>query len=255
PSPIVEPPGTMSGTYSMKLATRAAAGRAEEKIRKGGFAQTLKRLTWQERGRGQFEMWFTYKPEADRPGIGEDEFRAFGVLWDLQDDEHRYFPAVRYLNAANGVVKQTWQFAQARKVSAEAWSGNEETSITEDRRSSWGAKPGVDPQWFGRRYPDGSTEGFRGIPDGEQRLCYNETFDKINWHYLRFLVDSSRREYVELQCNERTFDLRGIQPTRAPAYPRIWSRLNLALWVEADTDRSCFLFVELAVMSTLAGSR
>ena len=36
---------------------------------RGGFAQTLKRLTWQERGLVQFEMWFTYKPEADRPGI------------------------------------------------------------------------------------------------------------------------------------------------------------------------------------------
>ena len=112
--PIVGTHGSMSGIYSMKLATRAVAGRAEEGIRKGGFAQTLKRLTWQERGRVQFEMWFTYKPEAERPGIGEDEFRAFGVLWDLQDDEHRYFPAVRYLNAANGVVKQKWQFAQAR---------------------------------------------------------------------------------------------------------------------------------------------
>ena len=137
-----------------------------------------------------------------------------------------------------------------KKASAETWSGNEETSITEDRKSAWGAKPGIDPQWFGRRFPDGSTEGFRDIPDGEQRLCYNETFDKINWHYLRFLVDSSRREYVELQCNERTYDLRGVQPTLAPAYPRIWSLLNLALWVEADTNRRCFLFVDSAVIST-----
>jgi hypothetical protein len=63
-------------------------------------------------------------------------------------------------------------------------------------------------------------------------------------------VDSRRREYVELQCNERTFDLRGIRPTLAPAYPRIWSLLNLALWVEADTDRRCFLFVDSAVIST-----
>jgi hypothetical protein len=247
--PVVGTHGSMNGIYSMKLATRAQAARAEEKIRRGGFAQTLKRLTWQERGRVQFEMWFTYKPEAERPGIGENEFRAFGVLWDLQDDEHRYFPAVRYLNAANGVVKQKWQFAQAKKVSAEAWSGNEETSISEDRRSAWGAKPGIDPQWFGRRYPDGGTEGFRDIPNGAQRLCYNETIDKINWHYLRFLVDSSQRAYVELQCNERTYDLRSIQPTLAPAYPRIWSLLNLALWVEADTNRRCFLFVDSAVIS------
>ncbi len=248
--PMIGTHGSMNGIYSMKLATRAQAARAGQTIMRGGFAQTLKRLTWQERGLVQFEMWFTYKPEADRPGIGENEFRAFGVLWDLQDDRHRYFPAVRYLNAANGVMKQKWQFAQARPVSDAEWAGNLETSISEDTKSAVGAKPGIDPQWFGRRYDDGSTEGFQDIPDGHQKLCYNETFDKINWHYLRFLVDSSRREYVELQCNERTFNLRGIQPTLADAYPRIWSLLNLALWLEADTNRRCFLFVDSAVIST-----
>jgi len=248
--PFVGTHGSMSGIYSLKLATRARAAGAGEEILRGSFSQCLKRLTFQELGLVQFEMWFTYKPEADRPGIGEDEFRAFGVLWDIQDDRYRYFPAVRYLNAANGVVKQKWQFAQAKPVSDKAWAGNFDTSISEDRKSAVGAKPGIDPQWFGRRYPDGSTEGFRDIAEGAQRLCYNETFDKINWHYLRFLVDSSRREYVELQCNERTYDLRGIQPTLADAYPRIWSLLNLALWVEADTNRRCFLFVDSAVIST-----
>lgn len=248
--PMVGTHGSMNGIYSLKLATRAQAAGASEKILRGGFAQCLKRLTWQELGLVQFEMWFTYKPEADRPGIGENEFRAFGVLWDIQDDRYRYFPAVRYLNAANGVMKQKWQFAKAQLVSDVEWSGDLDTSISEDMKSAVGAKPGIDPQWFGRRYADGSTEGFRDIPEGQQKLCYNETFDKINWHYLRFLVDSSRREYVEFQCNERTFNLRGIQPTLADAYPRIWSLLNLALWLEADTNRRCFLFVDSVVIST-----
>lgn len=248
--PNVGTHGSMNGIYSLKVATRARAARAEEPIVPGGLAQCLKRLTWQHLGLVQFEMWFAYKPEADRAGIGEDEFRAFGVLWDLQDDRHRYFPAVRYLNAANGVMKQKWQFAQARAVSDQEWAGNLVTSISEDRGSAVGAKRGIDPQWFGRRYADGSTDGFQDVPIGEQKLCYNETFDKINWHYLRFLVDTIRREYVELQCNERTYDLRGIQPTLADAYPRIWSLLNLALWVEADTDRRCFLFVDSTVIST-----
>lgn len=248
--PNVGTHGSMSGIYSLKLATRARAARAEERITPGGLAQCLKRLTWQHRGLVQFEMWFAYKPEADRPGIGEDEFRAFGLLWDIQDDRHRYFPAVRYLNAANGVMKQKWQFARARAMSGADWAGNLETSISEDRGAAVGAQPGIDPQWFGRRYADGSTDGFQDIPRGEQKLCYNETFDKINWHYLRFLVDTARREYIELQCNERTFDLRGTSPTLAGPYPRIWTLLNLALWVEADTDRRCFLFVDSAVIST-----
>ncbi|MDR7420700.1 MAG: DUF6772 family protein [Armatimonadota bacterium] len=248
--PLVGTHGSMSGIYSLKLATRAIAARAEEKIVRGSLAQCLKRLTYQQLGLVQFEMWFTYKPEADRPGIGENEFRAFGVLWDIQDDEYRYFPAVRYLNAANGVMKQKWQFAQAKPVSDEEWSGYLPTSISEDRTSAVGAKRGIDPQWFGRRYPDGSTDGFREIPNGSQRLCYNETVDKINWHYLRFCVDTARREYVELQCNERTFDLRGVQPTLVEAYPRIPRLLNLAMWVEADTNRRCFLFVDSVVIST-----
>jgi hypothetical protein len=251
--PFVGTHGSMSGTYSMKLATRAMAAGAGEPVLRGGLAQTLKRLTWQELGLVQFEMWFSYKPEADRPGVGENEFRAFGVLWDIQDEHHRYFPAVRYLNAANGVTRQKWQFAQARPMTDEEWAGGFDTSVTEDRRSAVGAKPGIDPQWFGRRYPDGSTDGFRDVPGGEQKLCYNETFDKINWHYFRFLVDTARREYVEFQCNERTYDLRGVQPTLAEAYPRIWSLLNLALWVEADTNRRCFLFVDSIVISTGTG--
>ena len=139
--PIVGTHGSMSGIYSMKLATRAVAGPRRGEDPQGRLRPDPQASHLAGARRVQFEMWFTYKPEADRPGIGEDEFRAFGVLWDLQDDEHRYFPAVRYLNAANGVVKQKWQFAQARKVSAEAWSGNQETSITEDRKSSWAPSP------------------------------------------------------------------------------------------------------------------
>jgi hypothetical protein len=248
--PNVGTHGSMSGIYSLKLATRARAAGADERIMRGSFAQCLKRLTWQRLGLIQFEMWFTYKPEADRSGIGENDFRAFGVLWDIQDDRYRYFPAVRYLNAANSIMKQKWQFAQAQAASDEEWSGNLETSISEDMKSAVGAKRGIDPQWFGRRYRDGSTEGFRDIPKGGQKFCYNETIDKINWHYLRFLVDTSRRRYVELQCNARTFNLRGIQPTLADAYPRLSNLLNLALWVEADANRRCFLFVDSALIST-----
>jgi len=240
----------MNGTYSLKLATRARAAGAGDGIMPGSFAQCVKRLTWQDLGRVQFEMWFTYKPEADRPGVGENELRAFGVLWDIQDGQHRYFPAVRYLNAADGVMKQKWQFAQARAVSDEEWSGGVATTVSEDLKSAHGPQRGVDPQWYGRRYRDGSTDGFRDVPEGGQKLCYNESFNKINWHYLRFLVDTSTRAYVELQCNDRTFNLRGVQPTLADAYARIWNLLNLALWVEADTNRRCFLFVDSLVIST-----
>ena len=61
---------------------------------------------------------------------------------------------------------------------------------------------GVDPWWFGRRYPDGSHDGFQWVPDGHQKLVYNETDCKLNWQYMRLLVDTQKREYAEMQCQD-----------------------------------------------------
>ena len=46
------------------------------------------------------------------------------------------------------------------------------------------------------------------IDNGKQQLCYNETDCKINWLYYRMLLDTAKHEYVELQCEDVTFDLR-----------------------------------------------
>ena len=50
--------------------------------------------------------------------------------------------------------------------------------------------------WYGRRYPDGRTDGYQFLPDGKQHLCYNESDDKINWMYLRLTFDTASRQYV-----------------------------------------------------------
>src|SRR3546814_7394261 len=69
-------------------------------------------------------------------------------------------------------------------------------------------KRGIDPIWYGRRHEDGSTDGFRFVPDGKQELCYNESDDKINWIYVRLLYDTEKKEYV--RSEEHTSELQSL---------------------------------------------
>ncbi len=186
--------------------------------RAGHFAKSLKRITWRHRGVHQVECFFTYKPEPSGLQLSEDKFRFFGVSLDLQDGEHRYFMGIRYLNALNGGLHQKWQYlSQGFMLPGEGGYGS---------------------------------EAFDDVPGGAQRLCYNETVTKINWHYLRWVVDLGKREHVELQCNDRTFDMRGLRPKMRPATPTLQGLLNLGFWVETDADVRCFLLVDSVLLST-----
>ena len=112
-----------------------------------------------------------------------------------------------------------------------------------------GARAGSIRSGSGAATPTGSTDGFKFVPDGAQRLCYNESDDKINWLYLRFQFDLATRTYVELQSGDRVFDLRGLSPTLVPAYANIEGLLNPLVWVETDTNRRVFLYVDSIVIS------
>src|SRR3546814_9192142 len=79
-------------------------------------------------------------------------------------------------------------------------------------------KRGIDPIWYGRRHEDGSTDGFRFVPDGKQELCYNESDDKSNWTYVRLLYDTEKKEYVEFKSRARVLELRGLSPCRSAPY-------------------------------------
>ncbi|MEX2381997.1 MAG: DUF6772 family protein, partial [Opitutales bacterium] len=73
--------------------------------------------------------------------------------------------------------------------------------------------------------------------------------DKINWLYLRLLVDLEKKEYVELQSGSTVFDLRGCRPSLVPAYARIDGLLNPVVWIENDANRRVFLFADSVVVS------
>lgn len=233
--------GSMDGTFSMKLSTRPIAGPYTEAPVPGSLSHGIKRLTTHlPNGLRQFEMWYAYTPEQDRQGLSEQAMRAFGVFFDIQDEEHRYFAGVRYVNAVDGEMVRKWQIFQAKDVSDLEWAYGVE--------NDW-CKHGIDAMWYGKRRKDGSTDGFEWIEDGYQDLCYNESDDKINWSYLKLVVDTKKREYVEFQSGNKTFDLRGIKPTLTAPYARIKGLFNPSVWVENDTDRRVFLYVDSIIIS------
>lgn len=235
--------GSMSGTYSLKLTTAPVAAPHTEPPANGSMGVVVKRLSrFGDPGKIQIETWYSYTPSQDRVGHGEEDIRAFGFYFDIQDSEYRYMPGVRYVNSLDGELVKKWQYWKLSDgVSPEQWSFGVE--------NAW-CQPGIDNLWYGRRYQDGSADGYQWVPGGEQDLLYNESPDKINWLYLRLTVDVERREYVELQSMDQVFDLRGIQPTLAPRYRSIDNLINPIFYVETDTNRSVNLFLDSVLYST-----
>lgn len=233
--------GSMDGIYSYKLTTHPVAARYEQSPPAGSLGTAVKRLSFHRpRGLWQMEMWYAYTPEQDRVGLGEKDIRGFGVFFDIQDDEYRYQPGIRYVNSVNGELKQQWQIMKPAKVTDREWGYGSDIE--------W-AKWGVDAIWYGQRRPDGTSDAYEFLPQGKQQLCYNETDDKINWLYLRLLVDTEKREYVEMQSCETTYDLRGTPIALCAPYARIRGLVNPLVWLEADTSRRVFMYMDSVVIS------
>jgi hypothetical protein len=235
--------GSMEGTYSLKLTTAPTGGPHTEPPRPGSMGHAIKRLSrFGNPSKIQIESWYAYTPAQDRVGLGEEDIRAFGFFFDVQDSEYRYMPGVRYVNSLGGNLVKKWQYYQVSEgVTPEDWNFGV--------KDGW-CVPGVDNHWYGRRFEDGSADGYQWVPGGEQDLLYNESPDKINWIYLRLTVDVKRREYIELQSMDRVFDLRGVSPTLTSGYKSIDNLINPVFFVETDTDRSVHLFLDSVVYST-----
>jgi hypothetical protein len=241
--------GSLSGQYSLKVSTRPVANPYSQMPAPGSMGHAIKRLSFHHLKRKylQFEMWFAFTAEQDKmdakgelPGLHEESVRAFGAGWDLQERGNRFFAGVRYLNSVDGNLQKKWQMIYPSAKDDKDWAYGTE--------GDWCIK-GVDPFWFGRRYEDGRHDGFQDIPGGQQSLCYNETDCKINWQYFRLLIDTEKREYVEMQCQDKTFDLdRHPIYTTAP-YERIDGLMNPLVWVETDANRRVFLYVDSVVIS------
>jgi hypothetical protein len=234
--------GSMDGTYSLKLTTRPHAARYEDPPAPGSMGTAIKRLSnIAGTSRIQIESWYSYTPQQDRIGKGEEDIRAFGFFFDLQDTEYRFMPGVRYVNSVNGKLIKRWQYWKvADGVTRKDWCFG--------LADGW-QEPGIDNLWYGRRYADGSADAYQWIPNGQQDLVYNESPDKINWLYLRLTFDLATRQYIEFESQDRVFDLRGLSPTLAPRYRSIDNLINPIFFVETDTDRSVNFYLDSVVYS------
>lgn len=241
--------GSLRGTYSLKIATQPKAAPSESRPIAGSQGMAIKRLTHRQNGLLKCEMWYSFTAEQNVPGIGEDAIRAFGFFWDTSDSESRTFFGARYLNAANGNMKQHWQLFKVDEDNTDPWGFEGDSAPGDTAEEKVTLVKGVDIQWLGTRTPDGGSNGFYDIPDSEQKLCYNETPDKINWHYFALTVDLKNKEYVSLESVNRKWDLRGIHGTTVQRYPRIDYILNPVLFIESDSNRRVFLYVDSIVNS------
>ncbi len=214
--------GGMDSSYALKIATRPRAGARNVAI---------KRHTFRRRGPIRFEVYFTFKPEASELALSETDVRSIGFVFDLQGGDRdtaddRVMPHMRFLNAENGSHVQKWQFkSQATQFKA---IGSADKTVSHDHLA-----------------PD----GWRDLPDGGQRLCYNEIPTKINWTYLCFDFDLEAMKATGFRCNDRTFDMASFESLRIPAMKNLWCMLNFCLFAETDVDKRAFLYVDSVCIS------
>lgn len=209
--------GGMSGNYALKIPTRPRAG---------AQSTAIKRVTFRKAGRIQMECYFTFKPQATELRLSETDLRAFGVLFDLQDDNQRVMPHLRFLNALDGKHIQRWQYKE--KTPGFANIGTEGKTVTHYHLA------GTD--WV-------------DLPGGEQRLCYNEIPTKVNWTYLKLGFDLESMRYTEFQCNDHSFDVSGLGSIAMPAMRNLWCMLNLVFFVETDIDKRAFAYIDSVLLS------
>jgi len=214
--------GGMGSSYALKIATRP---------RPGAQNVAIKRLTFRKRGPIRFEAYFTFKPEATELKLGETDVRSVGFLFDLQGGDRdngaeRVMPHLRFFNAEGGRHLQKWQFKNETTRFHPVGSG-------EKTLSHYHLAP----------------EGWQDLPDGSQRLCYNEIATKVNWSYLRFDFDLAEMKALSFQCNDRVFDMSGFESIRMPAMKNLWCMLNFCFFAETDVAKRAFLYVDSVCIS------
>lgn len=233
--------GGMTGTYSMKLATRKHPGHT---------ATAIRRLTMSGRGLLQIEAYVAWKSEANLCGgeetnhygdidwdanshPSEAQFGAFTVATDMCGDGVRYHNVMRFQNSDwDGHIVQKWMYpVVAEPTPHERYLGEHDHDTYAD---------------FTAPDPD----DWRFLNDRRQETCYNEVPTKINWHYLRFLVDTETRSNVELQFNTDVYDLRDVAvPPYRQKYESLENLLNFYFSVRTLGSHRNFLYLDSVVIS------
>lgn len=231
--------GALTGDYAMKLATRPIAG---------STAVAIRRLCMAGTGRVQFEAYVAYKTEAVAHGAGvvvddddiwdgnthpsERWFGSFSLGTDLcAPDGVRYHCVARYQNTdLEHRFTRSWMYPTIPEPTPkERVDGRFNLTAREDFLA-----PG--PEYWDQF--------------ATQSLCYNEVPTKINWHYVRWLIDTSEKRNIELQVNSHTHDMRDVPvPPYEERYDALEDLLNFSVSVRTHGDVRNFLFLDSAVIS------
>jgi hypothetical protein len=207
--------GAYTGNYALKLATRQQTGAQNVVIKRATFHR------WTEI---QFEALFAFKPEASSKGLLDTAVRSVGFLFDLQNETYRLMPHVRYLNAFDGKRVDTWQFKD-EAVPIERLSDD---TVTHYHLAE---------------------SGWKNICEKRQILCYNEIPTKINWQKVKLGFDIVSGRFTHFSCNDIKYDVSAIKPLTLPAMPNLRGMLNVAMFVESDTDIRSTLYVDSVMLS------
>jgi hypothetical protein len=233
--------GAMSGTYALKVASKPV---------KGHTGVAIRRLTMSGRGKLQFETYFAYKAEAasaenqvwEQAGSSgwdanfhpsETQFGAFTIATDLCDGT-RYHTVMRYQNTdLDNKLTRQWVYPTVAEPTP---------------RERFEGKLGVLPRTADFTAPNPADWQPVGEP---QEFCYNEVPTKVNWHYLRWVIDTSTRKNVELQVNDHTMDLSEVPvPPYDEEYGSLRNLLNFYVSVRTHSNVRNFLYLDSVLIST-----
>ncbi|MEV0840433.1 DUF6772 family protein [Actinocatenispora sera] len=233
--------GALTGDYALKLATRPYVGHT---------AVAIRRLTMARKGLVQLETHFTYKAEATLGtdaannsfgGVtwdgnlhpSEAQFGAFTVATDICGDGGlRYHTVMRYRNTTvDNKLDQRWVYPVVPEPTPrEHLEGKVKLAYGDDFTA-----PNPD-DWHPASEP--------------MAMCYNEVPTKVNWHYLRWLIDTDARRNVELQINDTTLDLREVPvPVYADRYDSLENLLNFYFSVRTHSGVRNFLYLDSVLVS------
>jgi hypothetical protein len=226
--------GSLDGTYALKLATRPKPFHS---------AVAIKRFTYAQPCRVQFEMWFIYKSEQTfdanahwdgNASPSELNFGDFTLSVDTCGGAGgpRYMPTLRYANTdLEGKLAQKWVYPTSLEPTTKMFRAGDQPPQTIDHHVR-------------------NVNDWADVPGGHQPLCFNEMPTKVSWHYLRWVVDLRTRRHEELQVNELTMDLRAIPIF---IYDQKYYALNhlLSVMLEVRTHKAVrnFLFVDSVLVS------
>lgn len=210
--------GSIHGGYALKLATRPITG---------SVSAATKRLSIRSQGLIRLETYFGIKSEATQMVLTENDVRAFGILFDIQDDSRRLLPRLRYLNSDQGKTVGCWQIKTHHPQRHDIGVTGKTASI-------------------GHYAP----LGYSAVPGGTQQLCHNELPTKMNWHYLAVTFDLASMRFVSFRCNDREFDKDLPVPFELDLWPNLRGLLNTIFFVETDVDKRAFLYLDSVLFSS-----